>query len=159
MRAAPALALLAATAALAGCADIVPLSALAGAERRDQTVIVAHSTGGGVFATAADLGRIWKAGGTVIISGDCMSACTLALMDVVASSVCWTDEATFLFHAAHINGRLHPGQTELNFAALPAAIQALLPPPGSWRVDRWHAVSGREAHDALRRGRCTQGDA
>ena len=153
------LALLAVAVALSGCADFTPLSALAGADRRDRTVVVAHSTGGGVFATAADLGRIWQAGGTVIITGDCMSACTLALMDLVASSVCWTDDATFLFHAAHINGRLHPGQTERNFTALPAGIRALLPPPASWRVDRWHAVGGGAAHDALGRGHCTEGTA
>lgn len=127
------LALLAVTAALSRCADLTPLSALAGANRRDQTVVVAHSTGGGVFATAADLGRIWKAGGT--------------------------DDATFLFHAAHINGRLHSGQTEHNFTALPAAIRALLPPPASWRVNLWHAVGGGAAHDALGRGHCTEGTA
>ena len=138
-----------AAALAAGCADMAPVSAFAG-----KGPVVAYSGGGGVMATAIDLGNRMRAGDALRIDGDCLSACTLALMDVVAPAVCWTDRTRFLFHAAHVNGRKNDGATARFAAALPAAIQSKLPPPAEWSVTRWYEIDGRTAKAALGRGDC-----
>ena len=133
------------------CADMEARSAFNGIGP-----VVAYSAGGGVFATARDLGERRIAGETLAITGDCLSACTLALMPVMAGTVCWTDGARFLFHAAHVNGRKHDAQTASNYTALPVEIQRLLPDPSTWAVDKWHVISGTQAHAALGRGQCRE---
>lgn len=140
------------------CADMEARSAFVGpwVERQGETLVVAYSPGGGVFATARELGDRMRAGDTFKITGDCHSACPLALMDVVAPAVCWTDKARFLFHAAHVNGRKNDAQTATNYSALPPEIQGMLPPPGEWSVTRWYIVTGRDAHRALGRGYCKE---
>ena len=140
------------------CAELEHRSAFAGpwVERDGQTLVVAYSKGGGVFATARDLGERLIAGEQVRIEGECLSACTLALMPILQSAVCWTDGATFLFHAAHVNGRKHDAQTASNYSALPPEIQGMLPPPGEWSVNRWYIVTGRDAHAALGRSYCKE---
>lgn len=156
MRLRPSLAL-AAVVVLGACAPLGDHSAFAPGpwvERDGASVLVRYSTGGGVFATAIDLGRIREAGGRVVIDGDCLSACTLALMDVVASTVCWTSGARFAFHAAHVNGRLHADQTASNLASMPAAVRAALPRSGDWSVARWYVLAGDWLHAALGRGNC-----
>ena len=140
------------------CAELEHRSAFAGpcVEQDGQTLVVAYSKGGGVFATARDLGERLIAGEQVRIEGECLSACTLALMDVVAPSICWTGDARFLFHAAHVNGKKHDAQTATNYSALPPEIQGMLPPPGEWDVTKWYAITGRDAHAALGRGYCRE---
>ena len=152
------LALAGLTACASGTFDNAPVSAFAGpwTERDGNVLVVAYSSGGGVFATARDLGERLIAGETLRIDGECKSACTLALMDIVAPVVCWTDDTRFLFHAAHVNGRQDDAQTAINLSALPAPIRARLPHPAEWRVDRWHEISGSDAHRALGRGYCKE---
>lgn len=140
-----------AAALAAGCADLVPVSAFAG-----KGPVVGYSRGGGVTATAMDLGNRRIAGETLRIDGDCLSACTLALMDILAGTVCWTDRARFLFHAAHVNGTKNDDATAQFAAALPAAIRNRLPDAAEWRVGRWHEITGSEAHAALGRGECKE---
>ena len=151
MRVPLALALSSAALLAVACADMEARSAFDGIGP-----VVAYSGGGGVFATARDLGERRIAGETLKITGDCLSACTLALMDVVAPSICWTDKARFLFHAAYVNGKKRDAQTATNYSALPPEIQGMLPPPGEWSVNRWYIVTGRDAHAALGRGQCRE---
>ena len=147
---------LAAVVVLGACAPLGDHSAFSSGpwvERDGASVTVRYSAGGGVRATATDLGRLREAGARVVIDGDCLSACTLALMDVMAGNVCWSEGARFAFHAAHVNGRLHAEQTGLNLAAMPPAVRAALP-AGDWSIHRWYVLAGDWLHAALGRGNC-----
>jgi len=108
------------------------------------------------MATAMDLGNRRIAGETLRIEGDCLSACTLALMDELAGTVCWTDRARFLFHAVHVNGNKNDHATAQFAASLPAAIRDRLPAAAEWRVGRWHEITGSQARAALGRGECRE---
>lgn len=140
------------------CAELEHRSAFAGpwVKQDGRVITVAYSPGGGVFATAAELGNRMRAGETFRFTGDCLSACVLALMNIVSPAVCWTDKARFLFHAAHVNGKKHEAQTASNYSALPVEIQRLLPHPDEWDVTKWYAISGSDAHRALERGYCKE---
>lgn len=142
-----------------GCAYQPPVSAFAPgpwAKQDGNVLTVAYSSGGNDLATLADLLNRHLAGEPIRIDGDCLSACTLALMDVLAGTVCWTERTRFLFHAAHVNGGKDEAATERFASALPAPVRNALPHPAEWRVDRWHELTGKQAHAALGRGYCKE---
>lgn len=91
-----------------------------------------ESRGGSI----AEAEALFASADCIRITGPCMSACTMALGH---ADVCWTDRASFHFHAGWTRNGWDQTASDAGslqmFASYPAEVRRLLPPLTDWTED------------------------
>ena len=79
------------------------------ADRAKSEVLIKNDGGGDIPQYIAKYLYLQLSGERVVIDGDCLSACTLALGLLAKDRRCFTKEARLGFHAAWIENLVRPG--------------------------------------------------
>lgn len=104
------------------------------------TVVLSGDSGGKMEEYAARFQQVRASGDTVVIDGNCLSACTMVLGLVPRNQVCATENAVLGFHAAWMydtsgNRVASPSGTRDLMRAYPASIRAWIARNGGLKPD------------------------
>lgn len=118
----------------------VIIAAVLTATSASATVVLSGDSGGKMEDYAARFRQLRASGETVVIDGDCLSACTMVLGMVPRNRVCATENAVLGFHAAWMYDKsgtrvASPSGTRDLMKAYPASVRAWIARNGGLKPD------------------------
>lgn len=113
-------------------------------------LVITFDPGGNLIEYIAKYAIVRQSGGSVVIDGACISACTLMTGILEDDQVCVTERASLAFHSASDGmGRYSEEGTQLLWHVYPPAVRKLLQERG-WNGDTEHPALIYIEGEALR---------
>lgn len=99
------------------------ISSLLFAPLHAETITINNDPGGKVLERRAELSKIYREGHNVKVTGFCLSACTMVLIQIPHERLCFGPQAVLGFHVATVGNKPHYAATEHLMEGFPASVR------------------------------------